>query len=54
MNAEIIQLILCPRHNREQTDFPTIVFRSAVPDDLMMDHVDMAGHEHAGPDIRET
>ncbi len=54
MSAEIIQFILCPKHNREQTDFPTIVFRSAVPDDLIMDRLDMAPHEHAEPDIRET
>jgi hypothetical protein len=41
MSAEIIQFIPRPNHNRDQTDFPTIAFRSAArPDDLTMDHVD--------------
>ena len=30
MSAEIIQFIPRPRHDHEQTDFPTIAFRSAV------------------------
>ena len=34
MSAEIIRFIPRPKHDREQTDFPTIVFCSAVPDDL--------------------
>jgi hypothetical protein len=33
MTAEIIRFILRPKHDREQTDFPTIVFRSPVPAD---------------------
>ena len=32
MSAEIIQFIPRPRRDREQTDFPTIAFRSAVLD----------------------
>jgi hypothetical protein len=41
MSAEIIQFVPRPNHNRDQTDFPTIAFRSAArPDDLAMDHVD--------------
>jgi hypothetical protein len=47
MSAEIIQFIRRPRHNREQTDFPTIVFRTSVPDDLSMDHVDTAPGEYS-------
>ena len=33
MSADIIQLIPRPKHGREPTDFPTIAFRSVVPDD---------------------
>jgi hypothetical protein len=40
MSAEIIQFIRRPKHDREQTDFPTIVFRSTAPRDLAMDHAD--------------
>jgi hypothetical protein len=41
VSAEIIRFIPRPRHDDEQTDFPTIAFRSAVPsDDLTMDHAD--------------
>lgn len=40
MSAEIIRFIPRPKHDREQTDFPTIVFCSAVPDDLSMGHAD--------------
>ncbi|WFU35636.1 hypothetical protein QA635_15005 [Bradyrhizobium brasilense] len=32
MSAEIIQFIPRPHPKREQTDFPTIAFRSALPD----------------------
>ena len=31
MSAEIIQLMPRPGHDSEQTDFPVIAFRSAVP-----------------------
>jgi len=48
MSAEIIQFFLRPNHNRDQTDFPTIAFRSAArPDDLTMDHVDTSPREFA-------
>jgi len=33
MSADIIQFIPRPKHGRERTDFPTIAFRSAVPND---------------------
>ncbi|MCS3451090.1 MULTISPECIES: hypothetical protein [Bradyrhizobium] len=32
MSAEIIQFIPRARRDREPTDFPTIAFRSALPD----------------------
>lgn len=62
MSAEIIQFIRGSKRNRGHPEFPTIVFRSAaLPDDLVMDHVDPAAWEHAGPgcadersDIRES
>ena len=41
MSAEIIQFIPRPRHDSEQTDFPTIAFRSVVRD-LATDRVDAA------------
>ena len=53
MSAEIIQFIPRPRHDDEKTDFPTIAFRSAVPD-LTMDHADAVPCEHALPDGGET
>ena len=31
MSAEIIQLMPRPGHDSEQTDFPAIAFRAAVP-----------------------
>ena len=37
MSAEIIQFIPRPKRDCGQTDFPTIVFRSAVDDDRAMD-----------------
>ena len=37
MSAEIIQLMPSPRRDGEQTDFPAIAFRSAVPD-IATDH----------------
>jgi hypothetical protein len=43
VSAEIIQFIRGPKHNRGQTDFPTIAFRSVVRrDDPIMDHSDTA------------
>ncbi|WP_426441568.1 hypothetical protein [Bradyrhizobium genosp. P] len=54
MSAEIIQLIPRPqpRHDREQTDFPTIAFRSAVayPD---TDYGDTAPCEYLPSDWQE-
>ena len=50
MSAAIIQFIRDPKRNRGQSDFPTSAFRSAAsPDDLVMDHLDMAPDEYAGP-----
>jgi hypothetical protein len=55
MSAEIIQFILRPNHHREQTDFPTIAFRSVAPrDDLTMDHADAAACEVVWPDSDEA
>jgi hypothetical protein len=46
MSGEIIRLIPRPRHDHEQSDFPTIAFRSSAwPDDLAMDRPDSAGCE---------
>jgi hypothetical protein len=47
VSVEIIQFIRGPKHDREQSDFPTIVFRSAArPNDLAMDHVDTSPCEY--------
>jgi hypothetical protein len=55
VSAEIIQFIPRPNHHREQTDFPTIAFRSvASPDDLTMNHVDTSPCEYVGPDCHKT
>jgi hypothetical protein len=53
MTAEIIQFIPRPRHNREQTDFPAIAFRSSLPDATGTDHVDTAPCEYVPPDWSE-
>ena len=53
MSAEIIQFIRRPKHDREQTDFPTIVFRSTVRKDLITDHADTAPCEYVQPDWYE-
>jgi hypothetical protein len=51
VSAEIIQFIRGPKRDREQSDFPTIAFRSAPrPDDLVMDHADAAPSEDARPE----
>jgi hypothetical protein len=51
VTAEIIQFIPRPKHDREQTDFPTIAFRSArPPGDLVMDHADTAPCEYVRPE----
>jgi hypothetical protein len=41
MSTDIIQFIRRPRRDSEQTDFPTIAFRCAVPGHIS-DHVEMA------------
>lgn len=53
MSADIIQFIGRPKHDREQTDFPTIVFRSTVPDNFATDHADTAPCEYVQPDWYE-
>ena len=51
MSAEVIQFIRGPRHDREQTDFPTIAFRSVLRHaDLTMDHIDAARCEYLSSD----
>jgi len=47
MSAEIIDFMLRPNHDRDQIEFPTITFRSAVPpNDLAMDYVDTSRCEN--------
>jgi hypothetical protein len=53
MSAEVIQFIRRPKRDREPTDFPTIVFRTAVPDDRVVDHADTAPCEYVQPDWYE-
>jgi hypothetical protein len=53
MSAEIIRFIPRPKHDREQTDFPTIAFRSVVPDDQVDDPADTAPCEYVQPDWYE-
>jgi hypothetical protein len=55
MSAEIIRFIPRPKHDHEQTDFPTIAFRlPARPKAPAIDHVDTAPCEYAAPDASET
>ena len=49
MSADVIQFITRPRNVSEQTDFPTIAFRSVVHD-LAGDHVDTVPYEHVEPE----
>jgi hypothetical protein len=53
MSAEIIQFIPRPKHDREQTDFPTIAFRSVVHD-LATDLAEPALCEYCEPEKHET
>jgi hypothetical protein len=53
MSAEIIQFFPRPKHDCEQTDFPTIAFRSAVPDTPTTSHADTAPCEYVQPDWYE-
>jgi hypothetical protein len=51
VSAEIIQFVRGPKHDRGQSDFPTIAFRSAArPDDLAMPHVDTSPSEYLSTD----
>ena len=53
MSADIIQFMPRPRTASEQTDFPTIAFRSAVHD-IASDHVDTAPCEYVVPEGGDT
>jgi hypothetical protein len=53
MSAEIIQFIPGPKPGHEPSDFPTIAFRTAVPDVLASDHEDTAPCEYVPPDWAE-
>jgi hypothetical protein len=53
MSAEIIQFIPRPKRDCKQTDFPTIAFRSAVPQDRSIDQADTAPCEYVQPDWYE-
>lgn len=53
MSAEIVQFIARPKRDDLQTDFPTIAFRSPLPEPAV-NPVVVAPGEHAGPLKRET
>jgi len=53
VSAEIIQFIGRPKRDDLQTDFPTIAFRSPLPEPAV-NPVAVAPDEHAGPLKRET
>jgi hypothetical protein len=53
VSADIIQFIPRPGKDHEQTDFPTIAFRSVVRD-VAVDHVDTAPCEYLQPESDET
>jgi hypothetical protein len=53
VSAEIIQFIPRPKLDAGQTDFPTIVFLSALLDDRAIDHADTAPSEYVQPDWYE-
>jgi hypothetical protein len=53
VSAEIIQFIARPKRDDPQSDFPTIVFRAALPEPAV-DPVAAAPDKHAGPLKRET
>jgi len=55
MSADIIRFIPRPKHDRGQTDFPTIAFRLPVRhDDPTIDHTDTAPCEYVSPDPHEN
>lgn len=53
MSVDIIQFIPRPGHASEQTDFPTIAFRS-IAHDPAADHVAIVPCDHVEPESRET
>ena len=53
MSAEIIQFIGRPKRDGTPTDFPTIAFRTALPEPAV-NPVAVAPDKHAGPLKRET
>lgn len=53
MSTEIIQLMPQPNRDDAQTDFPTIAFRSAMPDPVTA-HADADAVRYAEPKKRES
>jgi hypothetical protein len=53
MTAEIIRFIPRPKHDRQQTDFPAIAFRSPVADSPATEHADVAQRDRVQPDWYE-
>ena len=53
MTAEIIRFIPRPKHDRQQTDFPAIAFRSPVADSSATEHADVAQRDRVQPDWYE-
>lgn len=53
VSPDIIQFIPCPTNAQEQTDFPTIAFRSVVHC-LAWDQVDTAPCEYVESEVGET
>ena len=51
--SEIIQLMSRPNRDDAQTDFPTIAFRSAVPNPVIA-HADADADQHVEPERRES
>ena len=53
MSAEIIHFISRPRRQCDDTDFPTIAFRSAIPDETRPDLRDDVRSEYLPSDWQE-
>ncbi len=53
MIAEIIRFIPRPKHDRQQTDFPAIAFRSTVAENSATDHADVVQCDRVQPDWYE-
>jgi hypothetical protein len=51
--SEIIQLMPRPNSDDAQADFPTIAFRSAVPDPVIS-HADADADQHVETERRES